>query len=289
MDDTYTTLTVVSVDGSELVFDQVFKDMSIERFKRAVCMRKREPANAWENLKLFVNRREMENSRTLESYDLASGGIIQAVTSDESLSKAPTRAGSVAESLAGARAASVRSPPSYLQQPTSIRPPTFPPQPTFESPRTLRTVFITDENGRTHSLNEVPLDLDISNFQNLVGQKTGFDAASLRIIFGGKQFQPGKYTGRDCLSRMNTLMTMRWTDGKMAGLTLKDYGVQNVSGYTLILQSTSTPANIRGRRALFSSLDGYPAVSFNNMVSETDSPECFPFTLVQKPDNYCCP
>jgi Ubiquitin family len=204
MDDTYTTLTVVSVDGSELVFDQVFKDMSIERFKRAVCMRKHEPADAWEDLKLFVNRQEMENARTLESYNLASGGIIQAVTSDGNLSRAPSRAANVAGSIAGTRAASVRSPPPYLQQPTPIRPPTFPPQPTFNSPKTLRTVFITDENGRIHSLNEVPLDLDISDFQNLVGQKTGFDAASLRIIFGGKQFQPGEYIGRDCLSRINT-------------------------------------------------------------------------------------
>jgi hypothetical protein len=30
-------------------------------------------------------------------------------------------------------------------------------------------------------------------------------------------------------------MAMRWTDGEMAGLTLGDYGVQNVSGYPVIL------------------------------------------------------
>jgi hypothetical protein len=33
-------------------------------------------------------------------------------------------------------------------------------------------------------------------------------------------------------------MAMHWTDEKMVGLTLKDYGVQNVSGYALILQPT---------------------------------------------------
>ncbi len=205
MDDTYTTLTVVSVDGSELTFDHIFKETKVERFKRVICMRKQEPADAWEDLKLYVNRQEMDDARTLESYSLASGGIIQAVTSDQTLSRAPSRAGSVAESVArsaagsvaGGRAASVRSPPAYLQQPTPIRPPTFSPQPTFQIPRTLRTLFINDENGRTHSLNDVPLHMEISQFQNLVGQKTGFDAVSLRIIFGGKQFQSGEYTGHD--------------------------------------------------------------------------------------------
>jgi hypothetical protein len=194
MDDTYATLTVVSVDGTELVFDQIFKETTVERFKRVICMRKREPADAWEDLKLYANRREMGNDRTLESYSLSAGSIVQAVTSDETISRAPSRAGGVARSVAASatpsKARLVRPPP-YIEQPQPIRPPTYAPEPR-PAPLVLRTVFINDENGRTHSLNDVPLDIEISNFQGLVGQKTGFEAVSLRIIFGGKQFQPGQ-------------------------------------------------------------------------------------------------
>jgi hypothetical protein len=190
MDDTYEVLTLISVDGTEMTVDHIFKETNVERFKRAICMRKREPANAWEDLKLYVNRQEMDNDRTLESYSLTSGSIIQAVTSDETLSRAPSRAGTLASPISSSRPPSAR-PPIYLQQPQPIRPPPYATE-SYPASKPLRTVFINDESGRTHSLNNVPLDLGIDDFQGLIGEKTGFEAKSLRVIFGGKQFQRGQ-------------------------------------------------------------------------------------------------
>lgn len=189
MDDTYRTLTVISVDGTELVFDHLFKETTVERFKRIICMRRRAAADAWEGLKLLVNLQEMENDRTLESYSLTDGAIIQAVTSDQPLSRAPSRAGSVAastaRSTAPSEAASIR--PQQLQQ---IQSPIYTPEPR-SPPGILRTVFVNDENGRTHSLSDVPLEMDIRDFQGLLAKKAGFDSIALRIIFSGKQFETG--------------------------------------------------------------------------------------------------
>ena len=178
MDDTYETLTVVAVDGTELIFDHIFKEMAVGRFKRAVCMRKRLPADAWEALKLYLNVQEMENDCTLESYNLAAGAIIRAVTSDEVPSKAPRRAEGVVKSITGstttATVPSVRS-PTYLQQPQTAPPPAYTPKP-HPAPPNLPTLFLNDLDGRTVSLNDVPLKLEISHFHALVGANTGFDA-----------------------------------------------------------------------------------------------------------------
>ena len=194
MDDTYETLTVVAVDGTELIFDHIFKEMAVGRFKRVVCMRKRLPADAWEALRLYVNGQEMENDCTLESYTLAAGAIIRAVTSDEVPSKAPNRAGSVAKSITGSTSAatvpSVHS-PTYLQQPQTNPPPAYAPEP-HPAPPNLPTLFLNDLDGRTVSLNDVPPNLEISHFHALVGAKTGFDAKYLRILYAGKQFEAGR-------------------------------------------------------------------------------------------------
>jgi hypothetical protein len=187
MDDTYETLTVVAVDGTELIFDHIFKETAVERFKRVVCMRKRLPAKAWEVLKLYVNGQEMDNDSTLESHSLATGAIIRAVTSDEVPS-------SVVKSITGSTTAatvpSIHSPP-HLQQPQTTPPPAYTPEPHPTTP-TLPTLFLNDLDGRTVSLNDVPLNLEISRFHALVGAKTGFDAKYLRILYAGKQFETGR-------------------------------------------------------------------------------------------------
>jgi hypothetical protein len=186
MDDTYETLTVVAVDGTELIFDHIFKETAVERFKRVVCMRKRLPANAWEALKLYVSGQEMDNDCTLESYSLAAGAIIRAVTSDEVPSKAANRGGSVVQTTTA-----VTVPPTYLQQPQTTPPPAYAPEPHPATP-TLPTLFLNDLDGRTVSLNDVPINLEISRFHALVGAKTGFDAKYLRILYAGKQFEAGR-------------------------------------------------------------------------------------------------
>ena len=184
MDDTYETLTVVAVDGTELIFDHIFKETAVERFKRVVCMRKRLPAKAWEVLKLYVNGQEMDNDCTLESYSLAAGAIIRAVTSDEDPSRAASRTGSVVKSITGSTTV-----PS-IHYPTSP-PPAYAPEP-HPTTLTLPTLFLNDLDGRTVSLNDVPLNLEISRFHALVGAKTGFDAKYLRILYAGKQFEAGR-------------------------------------------------------------------------------------------------
>jgi hypothetical protein len=186
MDDTYETLTVVAVDGTELIFDHIFKETAVERFKRVVCMRKRLPAKAWEVLKLYVNGQEMDNNCTLESYSLAAGAIIRAVTSDEDPSRAVSQTGSTAT----VTVPSIHSPP-HLQQPHTTPPPAYAPEPHPATP-TLPTLFLNDLDGRTVSLNDVPLNLEISRFHALVGAKTGFDAKYLRILYAGKQFEAGR-------------------------------------------------------------------------------------------------
>jgi hypothetical protein len=194
MDDIYETLTVVAVDGTELTFDHIFKEMAVGRFKRAICMRKRLPADAWEALRLYLSGQEMENDCTLESYSLAAGAIIRAVTSDEVPSRAPRRAESVVKSTTGSTTAatvpSARS-PTYLQQPQTAPPPAYTPKP-HPAPPNLPTLFLNDLDGRTVSLNDVPLNLEISDFHTLVGAKTGFDAKYLRILYAGKQFEAGR-------------------------------------------------------------------------------------------------
>jgi hypothetical protein len=191
MDDTYETLTVVAVDGTELIFNHIFKEMAVGRFKRAVCMRKRLPADAWEALRLYVNGQEMENDCTLESYTLAAGAIMRAVTSDEVSSRAPSRAGSVVKSITGSTTAATVPPVSSPQQPEMAPPPAYAPEP-HPAPPNLPTLFLNDLDGRTVSLNDVPLNLEISDFHTLVGAKTGFDAKYLRILYAGKQFEAGR-------------------------------------------------------------------------------------------------
>jgi hypothetical protein len=185
MDDTFETLTVVAVDGTELIFDHIFKETAVERFKRVVCMRKRLPANAWEALKLYVNGQEMDNDCTLESYSLAAGAIIRAVTSDEPTSRTASRAGGAAKSITGSATAVT------VQEPQAIPPPAYTPEPHPATP-TLPTLFLNDLDGRTVSLNDVPLNLEISRLHALVGAKTGFDAKYLRILYAGKQFEAGR-------------------------------------------------------------------------------------------------
>jgi hypothetical protein len=194
MEDVYENLTVVAVDGTELIFDRVFQEMIVERFKRAVCMKKRLPVDAWEALRLYVNGQEMENDCTLESYSLAAGALIRAVTSDDIPSKAQSRAGGVVKSITGstttATIPSIHSPTS-LQEPQTTPPPAYAPE-SHPAPPTLPTLFLKDADGRTVSLNDVPLNLEISHFHALVGAKTGFDAKYLRIIYAGKQFEVGR-------------------------------------------------------------------------------------------------
>jgi hypothetical protein len=194
MDDTYENLTVVAVDGTELTFNRIFQEMIVGHFKRVICMRKRLPADAWEALRLYVNGQEMENDCTLESYSLATGALIRAVTSDAVPSRAPNRAGgavkSITDSTTPATVPSVLSPPS-LQEPQATPPPAYTPEP-HPAPPNLPTLFLKDLDGRTVSLNDVPLNLEISRFHALVGAKTGFDAKYLRILYAGKQFEVGR-------------------------------------------------------------------------------------------------
>jgi len=119
-----------------------------------------------EALRLYVNGQEMENDCALESYTLAAEAIIRAVTSDEVPSKAPSRAGSVAKSITGSTTAatvpSVHS-PTYLQQPQTTPSLAYAPGLHPASPK-LPTLFLNDLDGRTVSLNDVPLNLEISHF-----------------------------------------------------------------------------------------------------------------------------
>jgi hypothetical protein len=222
MDDNYENLTVVAVDGTELIFDYIFKETVVERFKRMVCIRNKRPANAWEALKLYVNGQEMDNDCTLESYGLAAGARIRAVTADGALSRATSRAGSGIKGIPSSTAAVTD------QQSQATPPPAYSPEPHRATP-ILPTLFLNDLDGRTVSLNDVPLNLEISRLHALVGAKTGFDPKYLRILYAGKQFEAGRW--KDAL--LNT------SSGSCAdlfcwrpGMTLLDYGVQKASHHS---------------------------------------------------------
>ncbi|KAE8442261.1 hypothetical protein EG329_003521 [Mollisiaceae sp. DMI_Dod_QoI] len=73
-----TNLHVISIDGTgATTLDFIYKNMTVDCFKRTIIARLRRPAYLWEDLNLYHSGVVMKNEQTLGRYGLFDGVIIR--------------------------------------------------------------------------------------------------------------------------------------------------------------------------------------------------------------------
>lgn len=165
--DTYAKLDIIHIDGTKYSIPNIYKAMTVRNFKRMVGMTIKAPPAACESLKLFVLSEEMENSRTLESYQLDDLTAVRVVPVGQQ--------------------ASAPQPPLGLSTPLQnlARP--------KENARvgdTIGDAFVKVDD-RTHVLNDLTMDMTADDVLRLISEKTGVHTDYLMVIYGGKQLREG--------------------------------------------------------------------------------------------------
>jgi len=172
-DETFNELHLMSIDGIPgQVLRGMYKDMSIDRFKRIIALMNQTAIGSWENLQLFYMGNEMTNERTLQSYEIQDGGIIRFSVSESTEKRAPPASSKIllGDSLAL---------PSYDEA-------------AFGG-KVLNTVFAVDvDSNRSHNVGPVTLGMPVKQFINKVASAQGIEAEHLRLIYSGKQLQEGR-------------------------------------------------------------------------------------------------
>jgi len=168
---TYNSLHILALDGSEeQVVNGMYKDMTIDRFKRTIALMNNAVVRNWEDIHLFYMGTELENRRTLQSYDIQNGAIIRFVLSESNEKRRPI-------------------PINPLPNDSKILP-TYD-ESTVEG-KILRTVFALNvDTNQSHNVGPVPLGMPVTQFINKVAGIQGIEPQHLRIIYNGKQFKEG--------------------------------------------------------------------------------------------------
>ena len=171
MTEIYSELTLVDIQNNTFAIRNVFKDMTVDRFKRAVGIKAGLPQASWENLQLHVGETELDDQLTLESYNLEDQSRIHFVSST-----ARPRPRQLA-------AVPVAQPPPAYTLPSVV-------SKSFESIMVRST-----DDGKTFTFNEIPRDELVQDFSNRVAERLGWprtDAEFIRLIYGSKQLEASK-------------------------------------------------------------------------------------------------
>jgi len=173
-DQTFNELHLMSIDGIPgQVLRGMYKDTSIDRFKRIIALMNQTAISSWENLQLFYMGNEMTNERTLQSYEIQDGGIIRfSITESTNEKREPPASSKILLS-------DTLVLPSYDEA-------------AFGG-KVLRTVFAVDvDSNRSHNVGPVTLGMPVKQFIQKVANALGIEAEHLRIIYSGKQLQEGR-------------------------------------------------------------------------------------------------
>jgi Ubiquitin family len=167
MPDTYSSLTIINIDGTEYSIPHIYRATTVRNFKRVVGMKMKCSVAAAEALQLLLLGEELEDSRTLEFYDLEDGSVIRSV---------PGGGG-------GAPTANNKLP---LTKSTPVK----------ESTRPKRTGPIIGDvfakEGRlTYLIPDLTMDMTAEDVLDLISEKSGVDPEYLMVIYGGKQLKEG--------------------------------------------------------------------------------------------------
>jgi len=158
-DSKYASLHVRAPDDSEYVMNGVYKDMAIATFKRTIAIKGK--IRSWEGIELYYMGVEMQNSCTLDSYDLQDGAVIRCVLSG------PQVQTTVQENA---------PPPAYLEN-------------SYGGIK-LHNVFYLDINTNSpKQVGPVTIEMPVKVFREKVCRSQCIDAEYVRLIYGGKQLE----------------------------------------------------------------------------------------------------
>ena len=161
--ETYNELTLVDLQNNLFTINNVFRDMKVDRFKRAVGIKARLPQASWDSLRLHLGDTEMDDTRTLESYNLDDDSRIHFVSSSPQ-SRQRQQPQAVEATL----------PPTYATTPVLIR-------------AKFDNVFVRSTNdGKTFTFTHVPKDESVKDFRDRVADRLGWsrdDAHYIRLIY----------------------------------------------------------------------------------------------------------
>jgi len=163
MADMLNSLIVVYADGREQVFNSVYKETTVECFKRRITIQNKEPINLWEEMELFAFGEGMHNDRKLDDYGIENGSRIHSIP------------------CVSVKKSKPHPPLENIRLPT--------PPPPYEEGANLKMVFVMDVEGNNHLIN-TSLDSNDAVFVRRVAEKVGISENHIRIIYGGKQLDP---------------------------------------------------------------------------------------------------
>jgi len=197
MDSGYDKLYVswVNIDEEQLTIHDVPKDDTVERFKQAIARKTGSP-ETWSQISLHFGGEEMTNEKTIESYGIKNEDIVYRTVAID---------------------------PSQLPQ--------KPDQPTYQKAvnasdaeseeddldKTLKTLFFKDLDGRTLTLEDVPVKATVQVLRKMLADEKGIKAENLRFIYGGKELQDDKILEMYGLQNESTIqIVLRLYGGKIS-------------------------------------------------------------------------
>jgi len=173
MDSGYDKLYVswVNIDEEQLTIHDMMKGDTVERFKRIIAQKTGSP-ETWSQISLHFGGEEMINEQTIESYGINNEDIVYRTVAID---------------------------PGQFPQKAD-------PEPTYHEAmdisdaesdeddiyRTFKTLFFKDLDGRTLTLEDVPVMVTVAVLRKKLADEKGIKAQHLRFIYGGKELQDEK-------------------------------------------------------------------------------------------------